>query len=170
MTYKWIGALLVIVGCGGCGFSIAREYRHKERLLRELSFVLTYMECELQYQLTPLPELCRHAGKEAGGVLRKIFRTLSLELDKQLSPDVYDCMVNALKSCGILPPVLRNYCLRLGRVLGRFDVDGQIQGLRGIKYSCKEELKALGKDRDNRIRSYQTLGLCAGTALVILFL
>lgn len=169
MSYKWIGAILVIVGCGGFGFSIASGCRREERLLRQLIQALQYMEWELQYRLTPLPELCRQAGKEASGLLRDIFLTLARELDWQASPDVSSCMSAALKRNRDLPRNLKKIFFQLGRSLGRFDLQGQLQGLEAVRTACEGELAALNKNRDVRLRSYQTLGLCAGAALAILF-
>lgn len=169
MNYKWIGAVLVIVGCGGFGFSLAAGHRRQEQLLHQLIRALQYMEWELQYRLTPLPELCRNAGKEAGGILRDILLNLARELDWQASPDVYSCMTAALKQSRDLPQNTKKLLLHLGRSLGRFDLQGQIQGLEAVRTACEGELAALGKNRDVRLRTYQTLGLCAGAALAILF-
>ena len=36
MNIKWIGAILVIVGCGGFGFSIAANYLQEERRIRQM--------------------------------------------------------------------------------------------------------------------------------------
>ena len=69
MTGKLFGALLVICGCGGMGFSIAAASKREEAALRQLIGALDFMECELQYHLTPLPELCRQAGRETKGTI-----------------------------------------------------------------------------------------------------
>lgn len=170
MNYKWIGAVLVIVGCGGFGISIAAGHRREEGMLRQIIHVLQYMECELQYRLTPLPELCRVAGKEARGTLREVLMNLSAELESQISPDAASCMSAALSKCQDLPGSTRGILLQLGRSLGRFDLPGQLRGLEAVRSTCQLELDELGKNRDTRLRSYQTLGFCAGAALVILFL
>ena len=169
MSYKWIGAILVIAGCGGFGFSMAASHKREEKQLRQLIGILQYMECELQYRLTPLPELCRQTGKEASGMLRDVFLNLARELDWQVSPDACICMTAALKRSRDIPSRLRKLLLQLGHSLGRFDLSGQLRGLQAVQAACEEELKKLGKDRDSRLRSYQTLGLCAGAALAILF-
>ena len=57
----------------------------------------------------------------------------------------------------------------MGSSLGRFDLDGQLLGLEAVRVYCQEQLSEMSKDRDVRLRSYQTLGLCAGAALAILF-
>ena len=62
MSIKLIGAALIIAGCDGVGFSMAAAHRREESALRQLIGALDYMGCELQYHLTPLPELCRSAA------------------------------------------------------------------------------------------------------------
>lgn len=170
MSYKVLGALLVIAGCGGFGFALAANHRREERTLRQLVNVLDFMECELQYHLTPLPELCRQAGRESSGVIRGVMLALARELEDQISPDVASCMLAALSKTGEIPK-LTYRCLRaLGRSLGRFDLTGQLRGLEAVRATCRKELEDLAKNRDVRLRSYQTLGLCAGAALAILFI
>lgn len=169
MTYKWIGAILVITGCGGFGFSMAANHRREETLLRQLIHVLEFMECELQYRLTPLPELCRQSARETGGILRDILLNLAKEMDWQTAPDVCSCMNAALKRSRDIPNSLRKLLLQLGGTLGRFDLPGQLRGLQSVKAYCEAALKRLEKNKDVRLRSYQTLGLCAGVALAILF-
>lgn len=170
MSYKVLGALLVIAGCGGFGFALAANHRREERTLRQLVNVLDFMECELQYHLTPLPELCRQAGRESSGVIRGVMLALARELEDQISPDVASCMLAALSKTGEIPK-LTYRCLRaLGQSLGRFDLTGQLRGLEAVRATCRKELEDLAKNRDVRLRSYQTLGLCAGAALAILFI
>lgn len=169
MSYKWIGAILVIGGCGGFGFSLAANYLRQERMLRQMVRTMQYMRWELGYRLTPLPELCRQAADNPGGMLRDVFLNLARELDWQSSPDVPGCMRAALKRSRDLPRNVRRILLQLGHCLGRFDLQGQLQGLEAVQAACEGELSVLHKDRDVRLRSYQTLGLCAGAALAILF-
>lgn len=169
MNGKWIGAVLIILGCGGFGFRIALGYRSTERLLRQLLEVLETMESELQYRLLPLPTLLRRAARDAGGTLREVFARLAEELDRQSQPDAAGCMRIALDSCRELPAAVRRPLRQLGQTLGRFDLPGQIHGLKAVQDTCRRELTRLENNRDVRLRSYQTLGLCAGAALAILF-
>ena len=169
MTGKWIGAMLVIAGCGGLGFSIAAASKREEAALRDLVSALDYMECELKYRLTPLPELCLQAGAENKGSVRQILAALSRELESQISPDVESCMNAALVTCRDVPGRVRQAFEIMGKSLGRFDMEGQIQGLEAVRAYCRRELDIMGQNRDSRLRSYQTLGLCAGAALAILF-
>ena len=56
----------------------------------------------------------------------------------------------------------------LGSSLGRFDLSGQLKGLQSVRGECLRELESLEKNQPERLKSYQTLGMCAGAALVII--
>lgn len=170
MSGKWIGAILVIAGCGGFGFSIASGCKREERLLKRLMRVVEYMQCALPYTMTPLPDLCRQAGQEAGGTIGEIFLNLARELEWQIAPDACSCMAEALKKSHEVPVKIKRLLLQLGRTLGQFDLPGQLKELSAVYSSCETELKHIMQDQSSRLRSYQTLGLCAGIALAILFL
>lgn len=169
MNYKMIGAVCVVAACGGCGFLFAAQYIQRVRLLRQLIAALDYMECELQYRNTALPELCDQTAQQCQGKIKTLFLTLSDELEAQISPNVALCMDITLKRCSDLPEQIKEMCTVLGRSLGKFDLHGQLKGLEATRSECREKLEMLLHNKDARIRSYQTLGLCAGAALAILF-
>lgn len=168
MGIRWMGAILIIGGCGGFGFSIASAHRRQERLLRQLLGLLKQLELELRYHLSALPELCCFAEKQTKGVLKKVFQDLHRELNWQSAADTAACMGLALRRNPDLPPKVRRALSHLGNAMNRFDLDGQIVGLQTVQEEIRLSLQNGGKEREQRIRSYQTLSLCAGLALVIL--
>ena len=167
---RWIGGLLVILGCGSCGISIATEYLREQQRLGRLYRALCIMEWELKYRLTPLSELCRLAAKESGGSVEAVFRRLAGELDAQTEPEVDGCMQAALAKVPELSPTLRKIMKQLGRSLGRFDLTGQIQGLQAVREAVQTAQDRLDRERGSRLKCYRTLGFCTGAALVILFI
>lgn len=170
MNLKWIGAVLIVTACGGFGFKLVASYRYEERTLRQLISALDFMSCELQYRLTPLPVLCRQTAAECRGVLSELFFSLSSELEDQISPDANRCMLSAIARTKGLPLHTQENLELLGRSLGRFDLDGQLKGLESVRQSCRHCLEGMNQNKDIRLRGYQTLALCAGAALVILFI
>lgn len=144
MNARWIGAIFVLFSCGGFGFSIAHSYRQRERLLHQLLAALEMMASELEYRLTPLPELARKAAKDTSGVLRDVFLNLARELDWQSEPDAGSCMRAAMDKCHDLPTCLRRPLRLLGQTLDastfrdscrdlslyRMPAEGKLPGLR----------------------------------------
>lgn len=169
MTIKLLGAFLVVAGCGSFGFSMAASFRGQQRGFEQFVRALDFMHAELSYRMPPLSVLCRSAGSIVTGPVQKTLLTLADELDCQVAPDVTLCMAAALNRQN-LPPNLRQAFLNLGDSLGRFDLPGQLRGLDTAHEEAKRVLQELRDHRQNRLRSYQTLGLCAGASLAILFL
>lgn len=170
MRMKLLGAILVVCGCGGFGFAMASAHRRQEQMLRQLIRVLEYMSCELGYRMTPLPQLCRNAANVVQGPVQLVFRKLSEELEQQVAPDASMCMNAALAALPGLPESLTGLLRDLGTTLGVFDLPGQLRGMDAAIQTARKTLEALSENRTHRLRSYQTLGLCAGAALAILLL
>ena len=111
MILKLLGAAFVVTGCGGIGFRIAATHRFEEKNLRQLIGILDYMECELQYRMTPLPELCRQAAREFPGLLGRVFDDFSSEMESQVSPNPEICMSVAVERMEKMPPLAREELL-----------------------------------------------------------
>lgn len=170
MSIKWIGAVLVVVGCGGCGFAMAAAKRREERELRQLLRALEYMECELQYHQTPLPQLCRMASAATGGSIGQLFLKLGENLDQNAEPEALGCMELVLAEYTMLSQSARKVLRDLGECMGCFDLPGQLRGFQSARKEGLRLAEELAQNRDSRLRSYQTLGLCAGAALAIILL
>ena len=170
MILKCLGVILIVSASGGVGFKMAANHKKEEKCLLQLLTILDYIECELQYRLTPLPELCRLTAKEHPGLLSPIFTRLALEMEAQILPNQECCMSAALNSSKTIPPITKSVMFLLGKSIGRFDLDGQLKGLESVRQDCKRYLKELSNNRESRLRCYQTLGLCAGATLAILLI
>lgn len=169
MTGKIIGSVLIVLGCGSFGFSLTAGIKQEEHSLRQLIGALDYMQCELQYRMTPLPDLCQQAGESYRSRIGTFFHRLAIELESHMSADVSGCVHNVLSEVPDMPKRTAKAMQMLGMSLGRFDVEGQIRGLEAVRTFCRSELETLAVNRESRMRSYQTLGICAGAALAILF-
>lgn len=170
MNWKAIGGILTILGCSTFGFLVAGSYKRDEKYLRELQEALLFMTSELQYRLTPLPELITRTMEYTSGALWQVFSLLDQELVVQIAPNAEACMYLALESAPSVPPITGNMLRLLGRSLGKFDLNGQLSGLTLVKEACEENLQVLSANRVQRLRSCRTLGICTGIALAILLI
>ena len=170
MILKVIGLALTIGSCGGMGFKIAATYMKEIRVLKKLIDSLDMMECELQYRLTPLPELCAMVAADNNGVFATTFAQLETALKEQLSPNVDLCMSQVIQGIEGMPASAAGVLRQLGKSLGRFDVDGQLKGLAAAKQECRLILEQLSANQQERVRSFKTLGICAGAAIAILLI
>ena len=170
MVLKIVGAILIIAGCGGVGFKTASNYIRDEKALEQLVGILDFMHCQLQYRLTPLPSLCRQIATDFKNMPGSLFEELALEMESQNATNIGQCMTSVISGKRTIPAITRAQMLRLGNTMGRFDLEGQLKGLDAVKQDCTRILDQMRNNREVRLRSYQTLGLCAGAALAILFI
>ena len=170
MIYKWVGAILIVCGCGGFGFTLSARYRSKENLLFQMIRIMDIMENELQYRLTPLPELCSMVSADSGGVLKEVFKLLEIEIRSRKKADVPSCMNHVIFTVNIPHYEIREILSHLGNSLGKYDLNGQIRGLEYVKSMCIRKAAEYHDSKGQKVRCYQTLGLCSGIALAILLI
>ena len=168
MAARWIGAILIVLGCGGFGFSMAISYRKEIAALTQLQTALQIMHGELSCRMTPLPELFSKVAGLVSGCVSEVSCSLVKQMERQVSPDAGCCMQVVVKQSKDLPASVKEIFLELGRGLGSFDLDGQLMQLEAVKDDCSRRLEALNQQKEDRIRQYQTLGICVGAALAIL--
>lgn len=170
MYVKLIGAILTVASCGWFGHLAVRTYKRQESYLQQLVQILAYMSWELECRMTPLPELCRRAAIQSKSALGELFVQLAQELDGQAAPEVAQCVSVVLNKNHDIPELTANALSLLGESLGQYDLSGQLKGLDAVEQYCKRELENLSYHREERLRSYQMLGLCTGAALAIIFI
>ena len=139
-------------------------------MLFQLIHTLEIMESELQYRLTPLPDLCNIVARELNGVLKTVFLSLEKELKNRKMADVCSCMNAVVYSLKISNPQISSILLQLGRSLGRYDLAGQLRGLSYLKNICEHKAEHFQNNSIQKNKCYKTLGLCTGIALAIIFI
>ena len=160
---QWIGAICVVGACGACGFSMAASYTGLQRNLRQLYNGLELMQCQMEYQMTELPELCGILASACTGPVGKFFGALGREMQNGETAEASACVAMTLARDRELPEACRSILSQLGKT-------GQLRGLASAQETCRKELEAVEAEKAGRLRCYRALGLCAGAALAILLL
>ena len=165
---RYLGAAAVIAGCGGFGFSLAAAARKECGMLRILIRVIQQMQWELKYRMTELPELCRTAAETGNGVIREIFEAMAGKLERREVEDVSAAFMAELNRY-TLPRHVRRNLKQLANNLGRYDLESQLHGLEAVRQQCRADLSEMESERKNQMRCYETLAVCAGASLAIIF-
>ena len=170
MTIRILGALFILLGCGGVGFLLAAAYKKDIATLKSFIESMDMMESELKFRMTSLPLLCHYIAANQTGIMKAYFQNLEKELIQQIQPDAATCAVLALEQTPQMPKCVREMLCQLSRSLGEFDIEGQLLGIQSVKHDAALKLNNMCKDQEQRIKNYRTFGICAGTAIVILFI
>lgn len=170
MWTKIIGAFCIVCVCGGYACRLASFHRKDEHNIQQLLFLLQFMESELQYRFTPLPELCRISAQQSHGVLSSVFSELYHALLSQRYSNANDCMSAVLQHIKDIPPYTTEILGLLGAQLGCFDLNGQVRCLDSVMDRCHQLLSKLNDEHNVHVRHYKTIGLCAAAALIIILI
>lgn len=164
---RLLGGGLIVAGSMGLGILAAKNERAREETLRELLYILRWMNQDLQRCRTPLPQLLKNGAEETKGQLQFLLQFLSAELERQAFPDVASCMEKALEEYPP-DPILHPFLRSLGRCLGQFDLEGQVRELELIHEDCARALEQIIGNKTDKLHLIRTLGICGGIILVIL--
>lgn len=170
MIIKFIGAVLILCGCGLLGIISASSYRKEVHALGGFIELIHLIECELQYKANKLQNIFEDLAGSTKSPISDFCHLLSVELDSQVQPCVPDCIYAALSKCRNIPRSTEKFILDMGQTLGRFDLKGQLSELSAVKKEAESVLSKLKAEQDFKTRNIKTLAICAGAAIVILFI
>lgn len=168
MPHRVIGAILILAGCSGFGFLLAYQSIVEEQMLSQLVNALDYICCDLQFNMETLSVLFYNASRTTTGQLHRVLKTISTDLNAHSVSDPTECICCVLKKEQSIPGKVNTILINMSNSLGKFDLAGQLSGLEATKKLAQKELDKLIKNKQERIRTYRTLGICAGAALAII--
>ncbi|MCQ2418953.1 MAG: stage III sporulation protein AB [Clostridia bacterium] len=173
MTFiRIFGAVLILCGSAGFGFGAAWQMKRTVSQLEMLGTAMHLMECELSFISPPLPRLMRTVSKDTQGAVSVLFANYAKLLSNPATRDTEEAMRKALEMTKrlSLPSGTVFSLLEFSQTLGRYDLPGQLSALASARSRLSGQLEHLRSEQKDRCRTYQTLGICAGLAVVILIL
>ncbi len=170
MSLRVLGAVLLLLGSGCFGMFLSAQYRREVLMLERLGELVEGISCELQYRLTPLPELLRSQSQNLDGPLRELLLELAAELEAQVAPDVGCCFHAALDKYPVFPPSVLQCLQELGRSLGKFDLKGQLLCLESVRSTCEARYQKMLAQQPGYLRCCRAYCICAGVVTVLLLL
>ena len=167
---KTLGILMVIAGASGTGFSMALNVHRTSELLQQLLAALELMRNEIACRQTPLPVLMRRLQGAISGPAADFFGRTASEPERRQAGSVSSVFRRQASNTPAFSPGVRQVLLQLGAGLGQYDAASQLRSVELAEARLRSQLEILRSQQQGRVKSYCTLGVCAGLALAILAL
>lgn len=168
---KAVGALMLLCGCAGVGFSAVKQLDRRVDTLRSVIAAMELLEKELSFHMLPMRDLLLATSngttRPASDFLGECVNALDLYEDRLFS-EIWS--LSAEKTLVNLNSTDRDALDSLGKILGRFDVDGQRNAIRLTNEQLKQNLTNAVEERGSKGKVYRTVSVAAGTFIVILLL
>lgn len=169
---KLVGALLVITACGLLGNDVARGYAHRPQLLRSLQTSLQFVETEINYGATPLPEALEKVARAGNPELAPFFLEVREQLLSPLGISIQEAWEKGLDNLNrytVLEPRELELLAPLGAILGASDREDQVKHLRLTLQQLKQAEVRAREEGSRNERMWRYLGFLFGLMLVLTF-
>ena len=165
---RFLGAALLMAGCGGLGLSAVNRLDSRVRDQRELSAGLEILQRELGWRLAPLPEAMETAAGGTHGRAAQFFAYCARESRQLAGAPFRTRWSRGLEQCPLrLSQEDRALLEQLGPILGRYDGDSQRQAVENVLAGLSRQQAQAEDDRRRLGRVYGVLGLTAGLFLAL---
>lgn len=169
---KLIGLSLILTASGAVGAGLAGAVRRQQAQTLALIDALLRIRHELQYRLTPLPEIFAALDSSRNREIADFFSCLASMLSSaQTCTLSYACRQALAQTHGLsLSSAARGTLLSLFDSLGKYDLEGSVQALDLALSRLREEARMLQSGAAARCRTYLTLGVCTGLAVAVILI
>lgn len=143
---------------------------HKtQKVYRDALRATSFMKSEIECYLTPLHDIYEQLSHILPKPLGALFRVLNEHARRSLGlqPAVHFTRArHQMKP--MLPQELTQIFAEMFDLLGRQDAVAQIRAISMAEERLNEALLRISSEKKERCRTYETIGICAGIALVII--
>lgn len=164
---KVIGAALVMAGTVGLGWRGVERLGERVEALRGLQGAVAYLEEELAFRFTPLPQLLEQLSQNRQGAVGAFFGNVRKKMERGDIPLRQGWRQAVEETLPMLKDEEQKTVAELGEVLGQYDAQTQVQTLKltgerlaGSYMTAQEERSRLGK-------VYLALGVAGGLVTVL---
>ena len=165
---KWLGCLLIFSGFFYYGYLLSKKYEKNLHMLCEWCQKLLYLQNEIRYAKTPLPEVFERLGAEKKeSIVSRFFKTVAGELGKGEGSfeEIWTEQVKGL-SAGLGIDYERS-CL-LGQDLSKMFTNCQAEYMKSYILQLNQYITRSETELAQRQKVTQTLSIAAGMVLVLI--
>ena len=150
------------------GLGLARTVRRQQAQTLAFIDAVLRIRHELQYRLTPLPDVFLALQESREAAVAAFFSGLAGSLSAADTCTVgYACRQALRRTDGLcIPTGVRTALMSLFDTLGKYNLDGNLQALGRLR----EEARQLQGSAAARCKTYVTLGVCTGLAVAVILI
>lgn len=154
------------------GLGLARTVRRQQAQTLAFIDAVLRIRHELQYRLTPLPDVFLALQESREAAVAAFFSGLACSLSAADTCTVgYACRQALRRTEGLcIPTGVRTALMSLFDTLGKYDLDGNLQALDLALRRLREEARQLQGSAAARCKMYVTLGVCTGLAVAVILI
>lgn len=148
------------------GITIAKMYENRVIELKEFKNVLNIIKTKIKFTYEPLAEIFNQIAKDNSSNVEKIFGKMANQLNYGQVQDVWTTSIQEADIS--INQEDKEIIKRLGKLLGKTDVDGQISEIDVTQNFLDMQIEKAEEEKKKNQKMYKTLGIVIGLTFVII--
>ena len=155
----------IFLTCSVIGILISKKYSNRVQELKEFKSALNIFKTKIRYTYDPIPEIFLDIAKNLNSNISNVFSIAANKMDILAAGDAWNLAIKfeMLNINDEDRMVLRN----LSKLLGKTDLEGQINQIDITENYLEEQKKKAETQREKSEKMYRTLGMIIGLTIVI---
>lgn len=155
----------IFLTCSVIGILISKKYSNRVQELKEFKSALNIFKTKIRYTYDPIPEIFFDIAKNLNSNISNVFSIAANKMDILAAGDAWNLAIKfeMLNINDEDRMVLRN----LSKLLGKTDLEGQINQIDITENYLEEQIKKAETQREKSEKMYRTLGMIIGLTIVI---
>lgn len=156
----------IFLSCSLIGILVSKKYIDRVNELKEFKNALNLFKTKIRYTYEPIPDIFKEISENVNSNISDVFRNAANKMDILAAGDAWNL---ALKIDTLnINDEDRNVLKNLSKLLGKTDLQGQINQIEMTSDYIEEQIQKAEKERSKSERLYRTLGMIIGMAIVII--
>lgn len=165
---KYILLIGILIASILIGRLISKKYVDRVKELKEMKNALNIFKTKMRFTYEPIPDIFEEIAKQlTNGNIATIFLKASKKMKQKTAGQAWE---EALEEENNLNKEDKEILNSLSRLLGKTDLEGQLSEVEVTTTFLETQIKKAEEARKKNEKMYQTLGMVAGLAIVIVLL
>lgn len=169
LVCKYIILFFIFVVCSKIGILTAKKYKDRVEVLQDFKILLNILKAKIKFTYEPLPEIFNQISSNAqknNKKICKVFENASTYMKTIVAGDAWN---KAVDECKLIQNEEDKKVIKdMGNLLGRTDVDGQVNDIDLTISLLDEKIKVATSDLIKNEKMYRNLGSIIGAGIVII--
>ncbi len=167
---QFLGMAFVVCGTSAMGLRMAWAVRREIQVLEQLTSQLQTMRGEISYHRTPLPQVMAQLSNQSKGGVANFWKEVGTYLKSGAVSTVFEGVRLGLSHMPAtqFSTTVENILKALARGLGQFQLETQVGAIDLALERLEKTTDRCRREQAGRVKSYCTLGICGGLAMVIM--
>lgn len=168
LGFKIVVYSFIFLSSSLIGILISKKYENREKELKEFKSALNIFKTKIQFTYEPIPEIFKEIARSIDTNVGNIFRIAGNGMQKYSAEIAWNRAID-IRTLNVNSEdieILKN----LGKLLGKTDVQGQVNQIDLTSNFIDEQITKAGRERLRNEKLYRTLGMIAGLTIVIVLM